>query len=109
MNYGRDGHASDVRAILGSFNLHDTTEDGTVYSITKLVKDGTSQWVIGRNLTGFGGIRDLGESCVVIHNLIVLTDSLATLENDMLHYLSTLPFRTPDTFATLTGHGFTTH
>lgn len=82
--YGRNGHASDARAIIGSIGLNATTDEETVASINHLVLDGSSQRVIGRNLTGCDDVRNVAESSVVILSETCLTHSLGNVEHDLL-------------------------
>ena len=49
--YGKGQHASARRPILGSVMLSITSEEGTVINIRHLRIDGSSQWLIGRNVT----------------------------------------------------------
>lgn len=106
--YGYDGHASDVRKIIDSIILNAVTGDGAVASITHLVLDGTSKWVIGRNVTGLGDVRNLNESCHVIPDGFRSTQSLATIEQDMLQYLSMSTFYVAGALLPLRAHVVTT-
>lgn len=49
--YGSGSHASPKRAILGSILIPAYTTNGNVLQIRHLVIDGSSQWVIRRNVT----------------------------------------------------------
>eukprot|EP00171_Calliarthron_tuberculosum_P017605 IDg17605t1 len=49
--YGSGQHASDSRKILGSVMLPAKTNEDTIIYICHLIIQGSSQWVIGRNVT----------------------------------------------------------
>lgn len=57
--YGRDGHARYVRAILGSVVLEALVPDATIAEITHMVLEGSSKWVIGRNETKHGDVGNI--------------------------------------------------
>lgn len=65
-HYGRNNHASDIRAILGSVVLHAVMNDGTSAAITHFVLEESSQWGVERNVTSRGGVPKNGEHCLVI-------------------------------------------
>ena len=48
--YGSGSHSSDSREIIGSVLLTLRSNSGTAVSVRHLVIDGSSQWVIGRNI-----------------------------------------------------------
>lgn len=54
--YGVGEHASAPRAILGSVKVPAVSENGRSVLIRHLVLDGSSQWVIGKNVTGRSNI-----------------------------------------------------
>lgn len=49
--YGVGAHASQAKPILGSILLDATSDDGVTVKIRHLVIEGSSQWIIGRNVT----------------------------------------------------------
>lgn len=57
--YGTGKHASPARRILGSTVLTATSDSGNSINITHLVLEGSSQWVIGRNVTRKANIEHL--------------------------------------------------
>ena len=63
--YGTGEHASPPRRILGSIVLTATSDTGNPVSITHLVVSGSSQWVIGRNVTSRSNIEHLETNSLV--------------------------------------------
>ena len=49
--YGSGNHASDLRRMLGSIDITAILDDGTNVNITHVVIEGSSQWIVGRNVT----------------------------------------------------------
>lgn len=64
--YGSGDHASEPRPILGSILLTATVKDGSSVSIRHLVLSGSSQWVIGRNVTSHGQIDRMDTNSLVL-------------------------------------------
>ena len=62
--YGTGRHSSAARRILGSIVLNALTDTGTTVNIRHLVLDGSSQWVIGRNVTSKANIRHLQNDAI---------------------------------------------
>ena len=54
--YGKGAHSSPKKCIFGSVLLSICSEEGTVINIRHLVIEGSSQWLIGRNVTTKGDI-----------------------------------------------------
>jgi len=87
--YGTGQHVSEARKILGSIFLTAQSEQGNPIHIKHLVIDGSSQWVIGRNVT---------KLCDIIHqtaNVLKLppdpdtniSDTLKLIDQDFHSYL----------------------
>ena len=68
--YGSGTHSSPQRRILGSVFLNIRSDDGDDISIRHLVLDGSSQWVIGRNVLRHCNIMQLHDYALIIpgHN-----------------------------------------
>ena len=49
--YGSASHSTDSRRMLGSVMITARLNDGTEINIRHIVIDGSSQWLIGRNVT----------------------------------------------------------
>lgn len=58
--YGRGEHSSKPRRILGSVFLITIFDQGTPVGIRHLIIDGSSSWVIGRNVTPKANINHIG-------------------------------------------------
>ena len=65
--YGTGEPASPARRILGSIVLTATSDHGTPVRITHLVLEGSSQWVIGRNVTRKANIEHIGRNALVFY------------------------------------------
>ena len=62
--YGSGSHASARRRIIGSVVLFATTDNGNSISIRHLVVSGSSQWIVGRNLTRRCNIEYIGRNAI---------------------------------------------
>lgn len=67
--YGTRQHHSEGRAILGSVVLPATAPDNSLLLIRHLVLDGSSQWVVGRNVTSRSNILHMDDSFLVTTGL----------------------------------------
>ena len=74
--YGTGDHASPTRRIMGSIILTATSDTGRPVDITHLVLEGSSQWVIGRNVTRKANIEHINRNAI------------AFMVNDQLDYIS---------------------
>lgn len=84
--YGNGDHSSDPRRILGSVPLCIKTDEGNVMSVRHLIIEGSSQWVIGRNVTMKCNIQHIGG------NKLVLRDSNDTEQLRDVGFHSYLPY-----------------
>lgn len=65
--YGQGEHSSLSRKMLGSVILNLKTDSGTIVNIRHVVIEGSSQWVIGRNVTSIVNIIHIGRNAIEIH------------------------------------------
>ena len=77
---GAGEHASPAREILGSFVLSAQSDSGRTICITHLVLQGSSQWVLGRNITRKADIEHIDRNALTFkahgeHDCITLTNS----------------------------------
>lgn len=92
--YGDGDHCSDSRRILGSVILSVHTDMGSTINVCHLTIDGSSQWVIGRNVT---------RKCNIEHfdcNKVVLPckeDAIALVDFDFHSYIPYEKFQ-PDPY-----------
>lgn len=63
--YGTGSHASQPRDILWSIVLTANTDNCNQVRIRHLVLDGSSQWVVGRNVTSKANIENIGRNALV--------------------------------------------
>lgn len=66
--YGDGDHSSDPGKILCSVPLCIKTDEGNVMSVRTLVIEGSSQWVIGRNVTKRCNIQHIGGNKLVLRD-----------------------------------------
>lgn len=57
--YGSGNHASPPRRIIGTVRLQCIADQGTAVGINHLIIDGSSQWVVGRNVTSHCNIEHI--------------------------------------------------
>lgn len=84
--YGIDSHASDIHAVLGSVVTHAAMKDGTTAAVTYLVRKGSSQWVVGKNVTNYGNVRNIKEHCIIVLEDGGTQHHLSNVEHDMHQY-----------------------
>lgn len=92
--YGNGNHASEPRKINGSISLPCRTDTNTVVWIRHLVLDGSSQWVIGQNVTSFGNICQIGNPLLVLQQEHNDTISFPLTKVNRLLYMPTSYFGT---------------
>ena len=87
--YGVGSHASAPRRILGSVLLSVESDNGHTVAIRHLVISGTSQWVIGRNVTRSCDINHIGGNKLVLpdHDDSAQHDSLSMVDSDFHSYI----------------------
>ena len=85
--YGTGEHASPPRRILGSIVLTATSDKGNPVSITHLVVAGSSQWVLGRNVTRRSNIEHLDTNALVFL-VDGKRDQISLTDEDFLSYIS---------------------
>ena len=86
--YGSGNHSSEARPILGSVMITAQSDQGNDVNIRHLIIKGTSQWVIGRNVTKCCNIIHIGENilqlpCVSNSN----PDTISLHDHDMHCYI----------------------
>lgn len=64
--YGTGSHASPRRIMLGCVQLSIRTNSGNLITIRHLVIEGSSQWVIGQNVTRRSNIIHIGKTVIEI-------------------------------------------
>lgn len=77
--------------------LEEVTPSGTIATITFLVLEASSQWLVGRNLTRYDDVRNIGIPCLVFQD--GRNDDrhvLNTVEHNGLQYLSIQLFLSPN-------------
>ena len=84
--YGKGKHASPARLILGSIVLTVLSDNDRSVCITHLVLDGSSQWVIGQNVTRKSNIERKEENAVVF-DADGERDSISMIDHEFLSYL----------------------
>lgn len=62
--YGQGAHASDARQILGSTVLSVKADSGTIINIRHVVVEGSSQCVIGRNVTSLTNLIHIEKNAI---------------------------------------------
>lgn len=84
--YGVGKHSSDARPILGSVEVNARTDSGREVMIRHLVLDGSSQWVIGKNVTRRSDILHAERNAV---RFIVdgVAEYFSLYEKDLLSYM----------------------
>ena len=68
--YGSGSHASSRRRILGSVLTSAKSDQGVLLQIRHLVIEGSSQWVIGRNVTRFCNIHHVDRNCLMFRSSV---------------------------------------
>jgi len=66
--YGVGSHSSKSRRIIGSVMLTAKTDEGNEIDIRHLVIEGSSQWIIGRNVTQLCNIVRIGKNMLELPN-----------------------------------------
>ena len=90
--YGVGDHASQAKPILGSVLLQAVTDDGVPVSIRHLVIEGSSQWIIGRNVTRNVDIIHSNGNCLKLKNGSIIT----LIDHDLHSYVPYSSFCTRD-------------
>ena len=87
--YGSGAHSSEVRRILGSVYLNATTDEGVSVRIRHLIIEGSSQWVIGRNVTRYCDIVHIKNNLLQIPALDGGTQhlSISLVDYDLHSYI----------------------
>ena len=85
--YGKGQYASARKPILGSVILSITSEEGTVSNIRHLIIDGSSQWLIGRNVTTKANIMHADGDCLSFPSSDGSFDTLSLTTHEMHSYL----------------------
>lgn len=73
--YGTGQHSSETRKNLGSVVLSARTDHNNMIHIRHLVIEGSSQWIIGRNVTRFGNIIHIGTNRLELPDFVSLVDN----------------------------------
>ena len=84
--YGTGEHSSPRRRILGSIVLTAIADSGRKVLITHLVLEGSSQWVIGRNVTRNANLEHIGRNAIsfVVDNV---PESITLTDHQFLSYI----------------------
>ena len=93
--YGSGSRSSEKRKLLGSININLTSDQHNLISIRHLIIDGSSQWLIGRNVT---------KHCNIVHineNKLVLPDQNDYVTLQDVHYHTHIPYQS---FITISKH-----
>lgn len=92
--YGVGAHASPVRAILGSIVLNVNTEEGYSIGLRHLVLDGSSSWVVGRNITRHSTINHMNENTLIVPDGRGNKLQIPLIDHDLQCYIPTRLFNT---------------
>ena len=84
--YGTGSHASQTRAILGSIVLTAYSDSNRKVDITHIVISGSSQWIIGRNVTKYSNIEHINKNALVFKTEDQL-DYISLVEHKFLTYI----------------------
>lgn len=84
--YGTGKHASPARRILGSTVLTAISDSSNSINITHLVLEGSSQWVIGRNVTRKANIEHLERNALAVV-ADGITDYVSMIDHEFLSYI----------------------
>ena len=89
--YGTEEHSSSRRRILGSVMFTATSDSGLNVFIRHLFLDGSSQWVIGKNVTQKANILQIGKNAL---QFIVddVTEHISMTNLEFLSYISLTAF-----------------
>lgn len=90
--YGCGNHASAKRRILGSILLTALSDDCSPIHIRHLVLEGSSQWLIGRNITGKSNIMHIGTNAIVFAGPNHSTKSITMVDHDLHSYVPYVAF-----------------
>ena len=82
--YGNGEHSSESRKILGSVFLNVRTDKGNNTSIRHLIIYGSSQWVVGRNVTRKCDIEHIDQNRVVLPDQ---SDWISLVDHEMHSYV----------------------
>ena len=101
--YGAGKHASAPRKILGSVLLSIMSDGDHAVYIRHLIISGTSQWVVGRNVTRACDIRHIGANKLVLPDTSGTSacDSISIVDHDLHSYLPYSRFLPPYVSASL--------
>lgn len=89
--YGTGTHASAARDILGSVMISGHSDNGRCVEIRHLVLDGSSQWVIGKNVTKYANILHADQK-VIEFMVGDVKDSFSMIEHEFLSYIPLVAF-----------------
>ena len=89
--YGTGQHASARRPILGSVKIDARSDGGATVSIRHLVLDGSSQWVIGKNVTQHANILHMAENALQFECNGVM-DKFTLMTHKFLSYIPLAAF-----------------
>lgn len=108
--YGRGNHSSEVRAIIGAIVLKAQKPEDVPVDITNLVLEGSSQWVLGKNVTDRCDIANIGESSLLLPGAEASIFRVTMTGQDMNLYIHQYTFGPSDvlTATTVITRSFTT-
>jgi len=90
--YGVGEHSSDIRRIIGSILVSANTDSGNTIWIRHLIIEGSSQWVVGRNVTRYCNIIHIGENKLCLPPSEVGNDSISLVNEDLHCYIPSKAF-----------------
>ena len=93
--FGLGSHVSPRRRILGSVTLHLMTDSGSLITIRHLVIEGSSQWVLGRNITRTCNILHIGRHALQLPS--VSNEFVSLMDHDRHSHVPIGRFLPPTT------------
>lgn len=81
--YGSGKHKSESRRILGSIFLSLLTDQGNLVNMRHLAVEGSSQWMIGRNVTKSCDILHIGRNVLKLPN----GDTISLIDQDLYSFI----------------------
>ena len=85
--YGKGNHASQAKKILGSVMLSLRSNEGSVLRLRHLIIEGSSPWLIGRNVTAKGNILHASGNRIEFPHPDGSVDTIQLIDHDMHSYM----------------------
>ena len=87
--YGNSNHASKSKRIIGSILIDAISDQGNIVRIRHLVIEGSSKWIVGRNITKHGNIQRIGGNLLELStkNETGVQMTISLIDHDLHCYL----------------------